>query len=40
MKNAGQYEKLVHKLLGSMPKAKPPQPVSDEESCPSSSCRS
>jgi endonuclease III len=34
MKNAGQYEKLVRKLLGSMPKAKAPQAAPDEELVP------
>ena len=34
MKNAGQYEKIIRKLLGSMPKAKGPQAAADEELVP------
>lgn len=34
MKNAGQYEKLVQKLLSPMPKAKPPQAAADEDLVP------
>jgi endonuclease III len=34
MKNAGQYEKLIRKLLASMPKAKGPQAAADEDLVP------